>query len=127
MVLGSDIVDVRAKRRVGADAVDEQKRSFELKVSARSEPDVVTLTASEVMRAATDPDFVLVVVSGIEGADARPTVRLFLDPLKQLRPGTDEGRINLSGVRGSQSLVYEFEPGDVAGGPNEENRPTRNE
>ena len=71
------------------------------------------------MRAATDPNFVLVVVSGIEGADARPTVRVFLEPLKQLQPGTDEGMINLSGVRGSQSLVYEFELGDVAGGPND--------
>ena len=127
MVLGSEIVDVRAKRRVGADAVDEQERYFELKVSAGSEPDVVTLTASEVMRAATDPNFVLVVVSGIEGTDARPTVRLFLEPLKQLQPGTDEGKINLSGVRGSQSLVYEFEQGDVAGGPNHDNRPTRQE
>ena len=127
MVLGSEIVDVRAKRRVGADAVDEQERYFELKVSAGSEPDVVTLTASEVMRAATDPNFVLVVVSGIEGTDARPTVRLFLEPLKQLQPGTDEGKINLSGVRGSQSLVYEFEQCDVAGGPNDDNRPTRQE
>ncbi len=127
MVLGSDIVDVRAKCRVGADAVDEQKRPFELKVSAGREPDVVTLTASEVMRAATDPNFVLAVVSRIEGADARPTVRLFLDPLKQLRPGTDEGGINLSGVRGSQSLVYEFEPDDVAVGSKEEERPAAQE
>ena len=120
MVLGSDIVDVRAKRRVGADAIGEEDRCFELKVSAGDEPDVVTLTSSEVMRAATDPNFVLVVVSGVESTDARPTVRLFLEPLKQLQPGTDEGRINLSGVRRSQSLVYEFEPCDVVGGSTDE-------
>ena len=99
MVLASDLLDVRAKRRVGADAVDEQKRYFELKVSAGGEPDVVTLTAAEVMRAATDPNFTLVVVSGVEGGHARPTVRLFLEPLKQLHLGSDEGSISLSGVR----------------------------
>ena len=121
MVLGSNVVDVRAKRRVGADAFDEDNHPYELKVSAGREPDIVTLTASEVMRAATDPKFVLVVVSGVEGADAQPTVRFFLDPLKQLRPGRDEGKIYLSGVRESQSLVYEFEQGDAVGARNEEN------
>ena len=49
MVLGSNVVDVRAKRRVGADAFDEENRPYELKVSAGREPDMVTLTASEVM------------------------------------------------------------------------------
>ena len=128
-VLGSEVVDVRAKRRVGADALDQHKRPFELKVSTGSEPDVVTLTASEVMRAATDPNFVLVVVSGIEGPDAKPTVRLFLDPLKQLQPGTDESQISLSGVRSSRSLLYEFEPGDLAVGPesNDNQPPTPHE
>ena len=121
MVLGSNVVDVRAKHRVGADAFDEDNRPFELKVSAGREPDVVTLTASEVMRAAIDPNFVLVVVSGVEGADAQPTVRFFLDPLKQLRPGRDEGKIYLQGVRGSRSLVYEFAQGDAVGPRNEGN------
>lgn len=112
-VLDIDLIDVRAKRGVGADAFDEQNRAFELKVSSGREPDVVTLTTSEVVRAASDPDFFLAVVSGVEGPHARPTVRLFLDPLKQLRLGTDEVRINLSGIRTSESLVYEFEPDDV--------------
>ena len=92
MVLGRDLVDVRAKRRVGADAVDEQERYFELKVSAGSEPDVVSLTASEVMRAATDPDnFVLVVVSDVEATDAYPTVRP--------SPGSIEGTRTRDGRR----------------------------
>ena len=113
MVLGSDsdqIVDLRNQRGVGADAVDELMNYFELKVSARSEPDQVTLTDSEVRRAHTTPDFYLAVVSNIEeGADAGPTVRLVVDPLKQLRP-TDRGTVTLSGVREAMSLVYEFAP-----------------
>ena len=46
-VLGSDldqIVDLRTQRGVGADAIDELKNYYELKVSAGSEPDQVTLT-----------------------------------------------------------------------------------
>ncbi len=115
MVLGSDredIIDLRSSRGIGADAMDDLKRYFELKVSAGGEPDTVTLTASEVMRAASDPNFFLVVVSGVEGADARPSVRLILDPLRHLTPGTDEQQITLSGVRASKSLVYDFEPGE---------------
>lgn len=113
MVLGSDsdqIIDLRNQRGVGADAVDELMNYFELKVSARSEPDQVTLTDSEVRRAHTTPDFYLAVVSNIEeGADAGPTVRLVVDPLKQLRP-TDRGTVTLSGVREATSLVYKFAP-----------------
>lgn len=120
MVVGRDLVDVRAKRGVGADALDEEEgRYYELKVSGGNEPDVVSLTASEVMRAAaTEDKFVLAVVSGVEGADARPTVRLVLDPLKELEAGTEDGKINLAGVRRSQSLVYHFD-NDAVEGPAE--------
>ena len=109
-VLNSDdqgIVDLRAQRGVGADAVDELGRFYELKVSAGAEPDQVTLTDAEVKRALTTPDFFLVIVSGIEGVDARPTVRVVVAPLKQLTP-TDSGSIILSGVRSATSLAYHF-------------------
>ncbi len=110
-VLGSDldqIVDLRTQRGVGADAVDQLENYYELKVSAGSEPDQVTLTNSEVQRALTTPDFFLVVVSNIEeGGEARPTIRLVVDPVNQLRP-TDRGTITLSGLREATSLVYEF-------------------
>ena len=101
MAIGRDLVDVRAKRGVGADALDEEEgRYYELKVNGGNEPDVVSLTASEVMRAAAAADkFVLAVVSDVEGVDACPTVRLVLDPLKQLEAGTEDGKINLAGVR----------------------------
>ena len=116
-VVGRKLVDVRAKRGVGADALDEEEgRYYELKVSGGSEPDVVSLTASEVMRAAeADDKFVLAVVSGVEGDDACPTVRLVLDPLKELEAATEDGKINLAGVRRSQGLIYQFDNDGVEG------------
>ena len=116
MLLSSDqneVADIRTQRGVGADAVDELKKYYELKVSAGPEPNEVRLTDSEVQRALTTPDFFLVVVSNIEGADARPTVRFVVDPLNQLQP-TESGSITLSGVAEAKSLVYHFEPDDDA-------------
>ena len=102
-----EIADLRAQRGVGADAVDQMQRFYELKVSAGAEPDQVTLTGAEMKRASSDPNFFLVVVSGIEGVDARPKVRVIVDPLGQLPP-TEGGSITLSGVRSATSLTYDF-------------------
>ena len=107
----AEIHDLRAQRGVGADAVDELTKYYEIKVTAGSEPDQVTLTDSEVQRALTTRDFFLVVVSNIEGADARPTVRVVVDPLEQLQP-TGQGSITLSGLHKAKSLVYTFVSGD---------------
>ena len=109
----AEIHDLRAQRGVGADAVDQLTKYYELKVFASSEPDQVTLTDSEVQRALTTRDFFLVVVSNIEGTDARPTVRVVVDPLKQLHP-TNQGNITLSGLHEAKSLVYKFVSGDGA-------------
>ena len=101
MILSSDdneIVDIRNQRGVGADA----------------EPDHVTLTASEVKRALNNPEFFLVVVSGVEGTEARPKVRVFVDPLNQLRQDFS-GKITLSGIRSTKSLVYDFESSEDSG------------
>ena len=103
----TEISDLRAQRGVGADAVDELQNFYELKVSGGTEPDQVTLTDAEVKRALTTPKFFLAVVSGVEGVDARPKVRLIVDPLKQLQPA-ERGSINLSGVRSSNSQTYDF-------------------
>ena len=102
-----EISDLRAQRGVGADAIDELHRFYELKVSAGAEPDQITMTGAEVKRARTTPDFFLVVISGIEGVGARPRVRVIVDPLSQLQP-TESGFITLSGVRSATSLTYEF-------------------
>ena len=97
------------QRGVSADAIDELGNFYELKVSAGAEPDQITLTDAEVHRALSTPDFFLIVVSGIEGIDARPTVRVFVDPLHQLQTATT-GSITLSGVPKPGNLVYKFAP-----------------
>ena len=112
-----EIVDIRAQHGVGADAVDKLKRFYELKVSAGAEPDNVTMTPAEVERARTTSGFFLVVISGIEGTDARPMVRIIADPLGQLQQ-VASGSITLSGVRSATSLMYEFARKDGAGQAN---------
>ena len=109
-----EMVDLRTQRGVGADAIDSMKRFYELKVFAHAAPDRVNLTNAELRRALSTRDFFLIVVSGVEGADARPKVQVFVDPLRQLQP-VDSESLTLSGVRSTQSLVYEFEPSDDLG------------
>ena len=109
-VLSSDhkeIVDLRAQRGVGADAMDELKRFYEFKVSAGGEPNEVTLTIAEWQRAKDSPDFFLVVVSGVEGEDSRPSVRIIPRPLEQLAQ-RDSDTIKLSGVHHAKSVTFEF-------------------
>jgi hypothetical protein len=101
------LADLRAQRGVGADAVDELMGFLELKVYAGSEPDRITLTASEMKRAATDELFFLVVVANVEGPEAKPTVRFIVEPLRQLQVLETE-TIALTGVRTSHSLVFSF-------------------
>ena len=123
MVLGSedqDISDLRAQRNVGADAMDELGRYYELKVFAEAELDHVILTDAEVQRAQDNPDFFLVVVSGLEeDSDTRPTVRVIVNPLNQLRLA-QKGNTTWSGVHEAKSLVYQF-------GPTAESGPTEDE
>ena len=114
MVLSSDredIVDLRTQRGVGADAMDELERFYELKVSAGAEPNYVVLTNAELQRARSSPHFFLVVVSGIEGAESRPTVRIIPRPLDQLEQSVS-GTMTLSGLRTAKSVTYNFAPLD---------------
>ncbi len=109
-LLSSDaegIADIRDQHGVGADAVDRRGHFYELKVHAGGEPDSVTMTAAEVKRARTTDGFFLVVISGVEGVDAQPRVRIIVDPLSELQP-TASGSISLSGVRNATSLTYDF-------------------
>lgn len=105
-----EIADLRAQHGVGADAIDKLDRFFELKVHLGDEPDVIRLEESEVRRALSTPDFFLVVVSNVEGADARPRVRIIVDPVHQLAVQASS-TVVFTGVRGVQhSLVYELGP-----------------
>ena len=123
MVLSSerdDIVDLRAQCGVGADAMDQLKRFYELKVSAGEEPNSISLTNAELQRAKSSQHFFLVVVSRVEGADAKPTVRIIPRPLDQLEQSVN-GTMVLSGVREAKSVTYDLGPLDeLVAGDNED-------
>jgi hypothetical protein len=105
-----EIADLRSQHGVGADAVDALDRFFELKVHLGDEPDVIRLEESEIHRALSTPDFFLVVVSNVEGADARPKVRIIVDPVHQLTM-TQSSSVSFTGVRSTEhSLVYDLGP-----------------
>ncbi|WP_406222855.1 hypothetical protein [Streptomyces decoyicus] len=93
---------------LGADAVDEPARFYELKTYGGAEPDTIQLTPAEFRRAVASDDFFLVVVSGPEAGTAPVTVRIVLEPLKHL-PYRLSGNVLVSGIRDAQSLVYPFE------------------
>ena len=105
--------------RVTLDPIDELQRSCELKVSAGAEPAQITMAGAEVRRARTTPDFFVVVISGIGGIDARPRVRVIVDPLSQLQL-TESGSITLSGLHSATRLTYDFPPNDVTAQASEE-------
>jgi hypothetical protein len=107
-----ELRDLRAQCGVGADAVDELSRFYEVKSFLGAEEDSLSLTPHEYERAASERDFFLVVVSGLQrGAGTSPTVRIILDPLRQLtvRPS---GTVTLAGVRDCRSLTIPFELAD---------------
>lgn len=120
MVLASDaerMIDLRAQHGVGADARDELSQFYELKVYAGAEPDRVTLEDAQLRRAMSTPDFFLVVVSGVEGVDATPRVRVIVDPHIQLHM-VETSAVRFDGVRRSHSLVYELKSEDDPISPN---------
>lgn len=108
-VLASDeeeVIDFRGQQRIGADAMDLDDQYYELKVYAGQEPDQITLEGSQIQRALTS-EFFLVIVSDIEGENARPKVRIIVDPLAQLKVA-EKSSVPFTGVKATQSLVYDF-------------------
>lgn len=102
------IVDLRARRGLGADAMDDLRQLFEIKMESSDEfPNDVTLTRSEVEAAQNDPDFFLAVVAGLDKGSGELRVRFIFNPLKCLaiRIGGDA---TLSGVREVEALEYRF-------------------
>jgi hypothetical protein len=89
--------------------VDTLDRFYELKVHLGDEPDTIRLEESQIRRALSTPNFFLVVVSDIEGADARPKVRIIVYPVHQLTM-THSSSVSYTGVRSTEhSLVYHLE------------------
>lgn len=109
-----EIVDLRSRRGVGVDAVDELRQCYEIKMSSSATiPSDVTLTASEVEAARSDPDFFLAVVSGLEDGAGTLRVRFIFDPLRCLAMKI-KGDLTLTGVDKVEALEYEFKSADCA-------------
>ena len=102
------MIDLRAQRGVGIDAVDELREFYALKVHGGAEPDEVHLTDSEAPRALDSPHFFLVVVSGVEDRSVERRVRVITRPLERLHRLDDRCTV-LSGVRSADGLVYPLE------------------
>lgn len=101
--------DLRNARGVGVDAIDELRQCYEIKMSSDSAvPNDITLTASEVEAARSDPDFFLAIVSGLEDGAGKLRVRFIFDPLAQLdvRVRSD---LTLTGVSRAEALEFEFD------------------
>ena len=107
--LGEDeVADLRQRRGVGADAIDELRQCFEIKMSSGGEiPGEITLTPNEVERARTDPDFFLAIVAGLEEAAGELRVRFIFDPLARL-PLRLRNDLTFGGVREAEALEYVF-------------------
>jgi len=109
-VFGGDeeeIVDIRHQHNVGADAVDQLKNFFELKVYSGPIPDDVSFTRAEFIRARQTQDFFLVAIGNVEQGDADPELRIITDPLRQLTM-KPSGSVSLVGVRAAKALRYTF-------------------
>lgn len=102
---GPEMVDLRAQRGVGIDAVDELLQFYALKVFGGEEPDEIRLTQDEARRALGNADFFLVIISGVADGPIEPTVKVITGPLERLRKLYDGG-MRLGGVRSAHSLVY---------------------
>ena len=113
-VLGGDekdIVDIRHQHGVGADAVDELRNFYELKVHSGRIPDDISLTRAEYLRAQETDDFFLVLVGNVEQGNADPEILIITDPLSQM-PMKPSGSVRLGGVRKANALRYTFRRAD---------------
>lgn len=103
-----EVADLRRRRGVGADAADDLRQCFEIKMASSGEiPNEITLTPSEVDRGRTDPDFFLAVVAGLEEGAGELRVRFIFDPLGRL-PLRLRSDLTLGGVREAEALEYVF-------------------
>jgi len=109
-VLGGDeqeIVDIRHQHNVGADAVDQLRNFYELKVQSGPIPNEISLTRAEFLRAQETDDWFLVVVGNVERGEADPEVRIIPDALRQLTM-KPPGPMTVAGVRSAKALRYTF-------------------
>jgi hypothetical protein len=102
------IRDMRERRGVGVDAIDELRQCYEIKMtSSAGFPAEVTLLPSEVEAAQNDPDFFLALVSGLEEGEGSLKVRFIFKPLEVLAAKIN-GNVTLTGTDKVQALEYNF-------------------
>jgi hypothetical protein len=102
------ICDMRSRRGLGVDAVDELRQCYEIKMSSSAGwPQEVTLTESEVHAAQTDPDFFLAIVSGLEEGEGELQVRFIFNPLQTLSVRL-KGGLTLTGIPEAEALEFRF-------------------
>lgn len=102
-----EIVDLRKRHGLGADAVDELRQFYEIKMQTSGGiPNEVTLQPSQ-LEAADDEDFFLAVVSGLAEDESELRVRFIFEPLKKLRTRI-RGEATLVGVSEVEALEYRF-------------------
>lgn len=104
---GGLLSDLRARRGIGVDAVDELRRFYEIKMSSGAMPDQVTLTQAEVAAASEESEFFLAVVAGLADDGGELTVRFISDPLRQLATKIT-GDVILTGIKDAEALEYRF-------------------
>ncbi len=105
--------DLRNRRGIGADAMDEMRQFFEIKMASGPDfPSEIDLTPNEVERARSDPDgFFLAVVAGLEKGAGKLRVRFIFNPLNQLAL-QPKSSLTFGGVRDAEALDYSFDAPD---------------
>jgi len=100
--------DVRQRHGLGADAIDEMRHLYELKMeSGPNFPSEVRLEASQVQAALEEPDFFLVLVAGLEDGEGALKVRFIFNPLQTLATKI-QGGMTLTGTDKVEALEFVF-------------------
>jgi hypothetical protein len=103
-----EIIDLCDRRGIGADAMDDLRQLYEIKMESGAEfPAEVTLTRMEADAAQNDDDFFLAVVAGLSNDSDDLRVRFIFRPLERLAVRLS-GEATLSGVRDVEALEYRF-------------------
>jgi hypothetical protein len=106
------IADLRKRHGLGADAMDELRQFYELKMESSGEfPKEVTLQGSQLDAAQDDDDFFLAVVAGLSDDSSDLRVRFIFNPLDRLAVRI-KGEATLSGVPDIEALEYGFKKED---------------
>jgi hypothetical protein len=101
--------DVRERKGLGADAIDEMRQLYELKMTSGPDfPSEITLEASQIKAAMEDPEnFFLALVAGLEDGAGQLKVRFIFRPLEVLQTKIPAA-VTLTGVDAVEALEYPF-------------------